>query len=267
MSVGYFIYDTVCCMAIHLDWANMLHHTASLLGMAVGIAQGWVRACMRGCFAGKCCGAKLTSGGTAVQSGSELVLCLLLMEVSNPFLHTRFMLKVRHSHGCGATCSLEGARKHTLFDTCRSWGRAGRGLQCSMTCAKAALHDMHPLGQGSVGCQHVLVPRADAVCGHLSCLPHHHWALPDLPYPEQPWQHGPGEGRSAGHCTTQNDACASVRCQQQKLRAHLQAGAAGIQVVSLFWFYRIAQVCLMLLSSDVVMFLCFRDRKWRLALP
>lgn len=29
------------------------------------------------------------------QSGSELVLCLLLMEVSNPFLHARFMLKVQ----------------------------------------------------------------------------------------------------------------------------------------------------------------------------
>ncbi len=30
-----------------------------------------------------------------LQSGSELVLCLLLMEVSNPFLHARALLKVR----------------------------------------------------------------------------------------------------------------------------------------------------------------------------
>ena len=32
---------------------------------------------------------------SAAQCGSELVLCLLLMEVSNPFLHWRSMLKAR----------------------------------------------------------------------------------------------------------------------------------------------------------------------------
>ena len=45
MSIGYFIYDTICCMAIDLDWANMLHHTASLLGMA-GRHRAGPGACM-----------------------------------------------------------------------------------------------------------------------------------------------------------------------------------------------------------------------------
>jgi hypothetical protein len=48
MSIGYFIYDTICCMAIDLDLANLLHHACSLLGMAVGIVQGRVR---RVCYA------------------------------------------------------------------------------------------------------------------------------------------------------------------------------------------------------------------------
>ena len=30
----------------------------------------------------------------AMQSGAELTFCLLLMEVSNPFLHGRFLMKV-----------------------------------------------------------------------------------------------------------------------------------------------------------------------------
>ena len=42
--MGYFLYDTVCCMAIELDLANLLHHACSLLGMAVGIVQGRVSA-------------------------------------------------------------------------------------------------------------------------------------------------------------------------------------------------------------------------------
>lgn len=31
------------------------------------------------------------------QSGAELTLCLLLMEVSNPFLHSRFLMKVNNN--------------------------------------------------------------------------------------------------------------------------------------------------------------------------
>ena len=39
----YFLYDTICCLLIDLDWANLLHHVCTMLGMAVGLVQGRVR--------------------------------------------------------------------------------------------------------------------------------------------------------------------------------------------------------------------------------
>jgi hypothetical protein len=71
-SLGYFAYDTLCCLAIELaegrlDVATLLHHVATLAGLCVGVFQR--------------------------VSGHELLLCLLLMEISNPFMHLRFLLR------------------------------------------------------------------------------------------------------------------------------------------------------------------------------
>ena len=98
VSLAYFLYDTVCCLLIDRDAANLLHHVFTCLGLAIG----WLG-----------------------QSGTELTLSLLLLEVrayafcktasvvrfpahilgnlscsaytqiSNPFLHTRSLLRVR----------------------------------------------------------------------------------------------------------------------------------------------------------------------------
>lgn len=67
LSLGYFTYDMLCCLYIDLDFANVVHHLCTMLGLAVGVCNG--------------------------VSGAELTFCLLLMEVSNPFLHGRFLMK------------------------------------------------------------------------------------------------------------------------------------------------------------------------------
>eukprot|EP00850_Spirogloea_muscicola_P018740 SM000175S03287 [mRNA] locus=s175:119452:120871:+ [translate_table: standard] len=68
ISLSYFIYDTVCCLcADPSDWSTTAHHALSILGFAQGIYSG--------------------------RSGTELVACLWLMELSNPFMHAREMLK------------------------------------------------------------------------------------------------------------------------------------------------------------------------------
>jgi TLC domain len=71
-SLGYFVYDMVCCLWIEmienrLDLATAFHHVVTILGLVVGVSQGI--------------------------SGHELLLCLVLMEVSSPFLHLRYMLR------------------------------------------------------------------------------------------------------------------------------------------------------------------------------
>lgn len=63
VSFAYFFYDMLCCMAIKLEPAEMFHHIATLLGLYVGVFER--------------------------VSGHELLLCLTLMEASNPFLHMR----------------------------------------------------------------------------------------------------------------------------------------------------------------------------------
>lgn len=67
LSLGYFTYDMLCCLYISLDVADLAHHLCTMLGLAVGVCNG--------------------------VSGAELTFCLLLMEVSNPFLHGRFLMK------------------------------------------------------------------------------------------------------------------------------------------------------------------------------
>lgn len=66
VSCGYFLYDYIACMindAIQgkFDAMNFFHHLATLSGLATGLVTG--------------------------RSGAELGLCLILMEVSNPFMH------------------------------------------------------------------------------------------------------------------------------------------------------------------------------------
>ncbi|KAK9830423.1 hypothetical protein WJX72_011688 [[Myrmecia] bisecta] len=67
IATGYFFYDTLCCLIIDADLANFLHHVCTLAGLAIGTFPQ--------------------------QSGVELTLCLLLMEVSNPMLHGRYLMR------------------------------------------------------------------------------------------------------------------------------------------------------------------------------
>lgn len=68
VSFAYFIYDTICC-AVELPFSVefLMHHLITLMGLAFG----YVRQI----------------------SGTELVACLMLMEVSNPCMHGRELLK------------------------------------------------------------------------------------------------------------------------------------------------------------------------------
>ena len=44
ISLGYFTYDTLCCLYIDFDFANVIHHLCTMLGLAVGVCNGVVRA-------------------------------------------------------------------------------------------------------------------------------------------------------------------------------------------------------------------------------
>eukprot|EP00899_Mesostigma_viride_P015592 jgi/Mesvir1/24033/Mv10771-RA.1 len=68
VSLGYFIYDFVCCFfETPLDMITQVHHVLAIAGLAYGVTHG--------------------------KSGSELVLCLAVIEVSNPMMHTRWCLR------------------------------------------------------------------------------------------------------------------------------------------------------------------------------
>lgn len=72
LTLGYFLYDMFCCLAIELthdgiDVATTFHHIATTSGMAAGVFQRI--------------------------SGHELLLCLVLMEVSNPCMHMRYIFR------------------------------------------------------------------------------------------------------------------------------------------------------------------------------
>ncbi|GLJ19312.1 hypothetical protein SUGI_0347660 [Cryptomeria japonica] len=68
VSLSYFMYDSICCLfETPISISNCIHHTVSILGLLGGI------------YYGVC--------------GSELVGCLWLMEISNPFMHMRELLK------------------------------------------------------------------------------------------------------------------------------------------------------------------------------
>lgn len=67
VSLGYFVYDSIVCELIEHDLPNLLHHIATILGLCVGVFQHY--------------------------SGPELCVCLVLMELSSPCLHSRTMFK------------------------------------------------------------------------------------------------------------------------------------------------------------------------------
>lgn len=72
LSMGYFVYDMFCCLAIELcttgvDAATLFHHVTTIAGLCVGVFQR--------------------------TSGHELLMCLLLMEASTPFMHMRFVFR------------------------------------------------------------------------------------------------------------------------------------------------------------------------------
>ncbi len=43
VSLGYFIYDTVCCLLIENDPANTIHHICTIVAVAIGVLHGTVR--------------------------------------------------------------------------------------------------------------------------------------------------------------------------------------------------------------------------------
>mmetsp|Transcript_146 Transcript_146/g.531 ORF Transcript_146/g.531 Transcript_146/m.531 type:complete len:233 (-) Transcript_146:206-904(-) len=67
VSLGYFIYDTLCVFVDTMDIVGTLHHAATIAGLWVGVFTGI--------------------------GGAELVQCLFLMEVSTPFMHLRMIFK------------------------------------------------------------------------------------------------------------------------------------------------------------------------------
>ncbi|CAI5477755.1 unnamed protein product [Closterium sp. Yama58-4] len=68
ISLSYFLYDFICCMFdVTFDWANAFHHVFSIAGFAFGLISG--------------------------RCGEELMACLWLVELSNPFMHAREMLR------------------------------------------------------------------------------------------------------------------------------------------------------------------------------
>ncbi|XP_010275559.1 PREDICTED: transmembrane protein 136 [Nelumbo nucifera] len=68
VSVGYLIYDLVCCLFDnHVNLDNSIHHLVSIVGLGSGLAH---QVC-----------------------GSEMVAALWITEISSPFLHMRELLK------------------------------------------------------------------------------------------------------------------------------------------------------------------------------
>ncbi|MCO5554727.1 hypothetical protein L7F22_008261 [Adiantum nelumboides] len=68
VSLAYFVYDFFCCLFdTAIDYSNVIHHTVSISSLAYSV------------FNNKC--------------GTEIVMCLWLSELSNPFMHARELLK------------------------------------------------------------------------------------------------------------------------------------------------------------------------------
>lgn len=68
VSLAYFIYDSLCCLVeLPFKLEDQIHHAITIMGLAYGYLLG--------------------------SCGTELVACLMLMELSNPFMHARELLK------------------------------------------------------------------------------------------------------------------------------------------------------------------------------
>lgn len=92
VSLAYFAYDTLCSLAVAPDAVGLAHHVCTLAGLLVGVRTG---AC-----------------------GTELVACLLLMEVSNPSMHLNQLLK-EAGRSDSALATANGVLFALLFFLCR----------------------------------------------------------------------------------------------------------------------------------------------------
>ena len=91
VSLAYFVYDLLVCLVIDPEPVGLVHHLCTIAGLAVGVLQGKVRTTLPVSCAS-------TTRATHLlprlgQCGTELVACLLLMEVSNPSMHLNQLLK------------------------------------------------------------------------------------------------------------------------------------------------------------------------------
>ena len=102
VSLAYFTNDLLCCLFIDLDPVSLAHHVCTIAGLAVGVFQGkargarrtWRSACeCHARDATNACRPAAVSRFANEQCGTELVGCLMLMEVSNPSMHLNQLLK------------------------------------------------------------------------------------------------------------------------------------------------------------------------------
>jgi hypothetical protein len=93
VTLSYMIYDAACCHLsgdARLD--NALHHLISIVGLGAGLAYQRVPSIFY--LSSSLSKAYLTCQWmNRVQSGTELVACLIVTEITAPLLHLREMLK------------------------------------------------------------------------------------------------------------------------------------------------------------------------------
>jgi hypothetical protein len=85
MSAGYFLYDWISCTLFSgTGVLENLHHLATLLGLLAGIMYAPLAFLSRP-------NSLTLLLNSYDRSGGELCACLLMVELSNPFMHTRFI--------------------------------------------------------------------------------------------------------------------------------------------------------------------------------
>ena len=202
LSLAYFLYDTACCTLINRDVFNMIHHLLTILGLAVG-------------FRGR--------------SGTELTLCLLLMEVlrvSSTSYLLLFSLSCEYLLHCLRNTGLKPLPAYTLT-------------------APGALFDM---GGWTFLSSAREVLRCNSV--QLDSTPAG-WLKHCVPAQEL--------GKQNTKAALANDllfAGTFFVCRllfgpvvvyhtltSQKTHEVVKLGGAGIQCVSVFWFLKVLQVC------------------------
>ena len=69
----------------------------------------------------------VSDGRCCPQSGHELTACLILMEVSNPCLHSRAIFRVRHTHLAPGSSVISGHVAPHKKKRCHLMGQHGTG--------------------------------------------------------------------------------------------------------------------------------------------